>query len=117
MAVVDWGTPQESTGTAGPTVALTQRSSLSTSDTYTFENDGRTLLVVKKGAGASTATVVTPATTRGVAIVDPTYTIAASTEFQVLGPFAPDLCNDSSNKVTISFSEITGLVVSVVRLA
>jgi hypothetical protein len=104
-------------GIGGVTAALTQNTGLTAStNTYTFNNDGKTMLVCKKGAGACTVTLTTPGTQRGVAIADPTYTLAANTEFQVIGPFPVDMVNDSSGLASVVFSETTGLVVGVLHL-
>lgn len=98
-------------------VAPAYQAGLTTTDTYTFPNDGRVFLHVKKsGAGACTVTVVTPGTVRGKAIADATISIPASTGDKMIGPFAPDLYNDANGLVTVSFSDIAGLTAAVVRL-
>lgn len=98
-------------------IAPAYQGTLSTSDTYTFSNDGRVFLHVKKtGAGACTATITTPGTVRGKAIADATVSIPATTGDKLIGPFPPDLYNDASGLVTIAFSDIAGLTVAVVRL-
>lgn len=116
MAIVDWAQPDQPNGPAGATKALTQKASLSTSDTYTLECDEKTVLVCNKGANACTVTAVTPGNVRGAAIADVTYTLAASVNFQVIGPFPRDLFGDSNGKVTLSFSEVTGLIAVPLRL-
>lgn len=111
MAVVTW-TPDVVTD-AGVTV--TRHSSLSTSDTYKFRNTGKTrLLVTKSGAGACTLTIVTPATVRGLAVSDKTVTVAASTGDMAVGPFPPSLYNDENGDVSVTFSEITGIIAAVI---
>lgn len=115
MATVTW-TPNNLVGNGGATVAGTQNGSLSTSDTYRFINTGKEVISFDKGAGACTVTVTTPGTQRGIAIADPTFTVAASTEDQFIGPFSPDVFNDSDGYVSMTFSEITGLTATVVRL-
>ncbi len=99
-------------------IAPTYQGSLSTSDTYTFPNDGKTFLHVKKsGAGACTATIITPATYFGKAIPDTTVTIPASTGDKLIGPFQPELYTDpTTGLVSVTFSEITGLTVAVLKL-
>lgn len=99
-------------------LTLAYQGSLSATDTYTFPNDGKTFLHCKKsGAGSCTGTVVTPATFRGKAIVDTTFTVPATTGDVMIGPFPPDLYSDpATGLVTVSFSEITGLTVAVIRL-
>lgn len=116
MAVVDWAQPDSPNGPAGATKALTQRTP-TTTDTFTLECDDKTVLVCNKGAGACTVTAVTPGSVRGAAIADPTFTLAASTNFQVIGPFPRDLYGDANGKVTLSFSEVTGLIVAPLRLS
>lgn len=86
-------------------------------DTYTFPNDGRVFLHVKKsGAGICNVGVITPGTVRGKAIADASIAIPASTGDKMIGPFAPDLYNDANGLVSVTFSEVTGLSVAVVRL-
>lgn len=99
-------------------IAPTYQSGLTNTDTYTFPNDGRTFLHIKKsGAGICTVTVVTPGTYRGQGIADLTYTVPASTGDKLAGPFPPDLYNDpATGLVTISFSETTGLTAAVLRV-
>lgn len=108
-------TPSQLTGNGGATVAATQNVPLA-ADTHKFLNDGKTILSFDKGANAATVTVTTPNTVRGVAVADPTYTIAASTEGQYIGPFSPDVFNDSDGYVTFSVSEATGMTCEVIRL-
>ncbi len=84
-------------------------------DTYTFPNDGRTFLHVKKGANGCNVTVTTPATFRGKAVADTVIAIGANTD-QMIGPFPADLYSDATGLVTVAFSEVTGLTVAVIRL-
>lgn len=93
--------------------------SLSASDRYQFPNDGRTILHVKKsGAGSCVATVVTPGTVGvgDLAIADRTVTIAASTGDVMIGPLPPSVYNDANGLCSVTFSEITGLTMAVLRL-
>lgn len=115
MAVVTW-VPNQLAGNGAATVAGTQNGSLSTSDTYKWLNSGREILSLDKGSNACTVTAVTSATVRGVAVADTTYTVAASTEDQLIGPFSPDLYNDADGYCTVSFSEVTGLTATLVRV-
>jgi hypothetical protein len=114
MAVVTW-TPTALSGNGAATIAATQNVP-TTSDTFRFLNTGKTLLSCDKGAGACTVTATTPASVRGVAVADPTYTVAASTEDQILGPFSPDLFNDSDGYATFAFSEVTGMTVTALQM-
>lgn len=110
---------QQSTGATrdgGTGLTTSANSSLTaTTNTYTFINDGRTIVRCNKtGAGACTVTATTPATVRGVAIADPTYTVPATTGNVYLGPFSPDIFNDANGLVSLVFSETTGLTVEVI---
>jgi hypothetical protein len=91
-----------------------QQSGLTATDSYTFPNDGKTFLLVKHGAGAANATFVTPGTYRGKAIADNVVALTVSGD-KLIGPFPPDLYNDSGGLVSVSFSEATGLTVAVVN--
>lgn len=108
-------TPTTAPGNGGATVAATQNVPL-TADTHKFLNDGKTILLFDKGSNACTVTVTTPNTVRGVAVADPTFTIAANTEDQVIGPFAPDVFNDADGYVSFTISEQTAITCTVVRL-
>lgn len=113
MAVVEL-TVQEITR-AG--IDLTDTGSLSISDSYEFENDGRTFLHVKKsGATDCTVTVATAAEVDGKAVADLTVTVPATTGDKMIGPFPRDVYNDSDGKVSVTFSNITGLTVAAARL-
>lgn len=89
--------------------------SLSTSNTYTFANDGKVFLHFKKtGAGACTVTIVTPGTVSGLAVADQTITVPATTGDVMVGKLSSDLFTDpATGLATMSFSEITGLSVGV----
>lgn len=108
-------TPTQLVGNGNATIAATQNVPLA-ADTHYFPNTGREFLRFDKGASAATLTVVTGGNVRGVAIADPTYTIAANTEAQYVGPFSPDLFNDpATGLVSFTISEQTGMTCEVVR--
>lgn len=88
-----------------------------TTNTYQFVNDGYTLVHAKKsGAGDCTVTITTPGTVDGMAITDRTVTVVATTGDKFIGPFPPSVYNDANGKVSMVFSETTGLTVAVLRL-
>ena len=98
-------------------ITPTNNGSLSTSDTYQVNNDGKTFLHVKKsGATDCTVTIATPNTIDGLAVADQTVTVVASTGDKMIGPFRPDLFNDANHDINVTFSNITGLTVAAVRL-
>jgi len=77
-------------------------------DGFAFLNDGNTYLEIKNvNAVELTATLVTPATVRGVAIENPTVAVAATSGVKRIGPFAPEVFNDASSLVTVTLSAIT----------
>jgi hypothetical protein len=84
-------------------------------DTYTFPNDGRVLLHVKKGANACNVTFTARGSFRGKAVPNQVVAMLANTD-QMIGPFPPDLYNDGTGLVTVAFSEVTGLTAAVIRL-
>lgn len=115
MAIVALTNGAQEVAEAG--IAPSYQGSLSASDTYTFPNDGRTMLHFKKsGAGACTVTIVTAAEFRGAAVADTTLTVPATTGDKMIGPFHPDKYSASDGLVTFSCSEITGLTVAAIRL-
>lgn len=99
-------------------LAATYTGSLSTSDTYTFPNDGKTILHVKKtGAGECTVTIVTQSTVDGQAVADRTVSVPATTGDRFIGPFPREQYNDANGLCTVSFSEITGLSYARLRIS
>ena len=72
-------------------IAITFTDSLTAGDDYTFDNDGRTYLYAVKGnAASSVLTFTTTKTVSGLAVADPTRTVARNTTSRV-GPFPVDL--------------------------
>ena len=107
-------TPQVLT-TSGITPSYT--GSHSTSDTYLVRNNGRCYVHIKKsGAGDCDATFETPGNVGGNAIADLVVTVPATTGDKMIGPFPPNIYNDSVGDVNITFSEITGLTIAVVEM-
>lgn len=72
-----------------------------------FANNGRTVLLVNNGSGASiNVTVVTPITVDGLALSDRIVAVPAGEE-RVIGPFPRNTYNDSDGNVTVEFSSTT----------
>lgn len=116
MAIVTL-TPVEAPADGAAAVTVTRTSSLSTSNTYRFLNDGATILLFEKtGAGACTVTTTTTAEANGIAVANPTYTVPASTGDVVIGPFACNVFNDDDGYTAFTVSEATGLSVAVVQI-
>jgi hypothetical protein len=95
----------------------TYTGSLSTSNTYKVPHDDRTFVHFKKsGAGACTVTIQTPATLRGRAVAEATYTVPATTGDVMIGPFPADVFRQSDGTVNITLSEVTGLTMAALRI-
>lgn len=81
-----------------------------------FPNTGAEVLVIKNGGGSGiTLTVVTPVTVDGLAVADLTATIAAGATAMV-GPFPPGTYSDGSGNVNLTYSAVTTVTVSVVKV-
>lgn len=86
---------------------------VATAHNGTFVNDGqRTFLHVVNGATAMTLTIVTPATSDGLAVADRTVSIGSSEEHFV-GPFP---VKTYGTTVTIQFSDTTNGTVAVLKV-
>ena len=96
MADVDL-TPVDVPGTDGAAIAL---QTVDLADEYLFPNDGRTLLLVEHGTGVATLTLHTETVLDGLALPDKTVNLAANAR-RVVGPFNPDVYNDSDGKVRV----------------
>jgi hypothetical protein len=101
----------------GGTTTTIVNSGLLSTDSYTFQNDGRTFLHFKKtGAGAATVTFTAQATVQGLSVSNQTVTVPATTGDVYAGPFPTSLFNDSSANVTFSLSDTVGLSFELMRL-
>lgn len=72
-----------------------------------FINNGKTLLIVNNTdlAEALTVTVVSQNTLRGLAVQDPSITLAGGGDsYGVLGPFPAALFNDADGNTAITYS-------------
>jgi hypothetical protein len=88
-----------------------------TTDTYTFRNNGRTMLHVKKsGANPCNVTIVPAKQVAGHTLSSLVVAIPATTGDKFIGPFNQEMYDDGNHDVSVTFSEITGLTVAVVQL-
>ena len=84
-------------------------------------NDGRSILVIRGGASAVTATVVTRKTSLfkegygTITVGNETVAVPASATVLV-GPFAPGRFNTTSGTVTVSMSSVVGVSATTIRL-
>lgn len=91
--------------------------SVNSSDTYIFNNDGRVIIRVdNQDTSDETVTITTPRTlTGGLTVEDPTVTVGSSSQ-KIIGPFPPGIYNDGQD-VSVSFSNGTSTTVAVVKVA
>lgn len=113
MAVVPLNAAQQ---VAEAGIVPAYQAGITAADTFTFPNDGKVFLHVKKGAGGANLTVITPKVYRGKAVSDAVIAIGANAE-AMIGPFPTELYNDDAGKVTCSISEATGFTVACLRAA
>ncbi len=68
-------------------------------DTFTMPNDGRTVLVVEAGTGDTFTFTAVPDKFGRTETLAP---VVAAGKFAIIGPFLPDLWNDSTGYITIT---------------
>lgn len=82
----------------------------------TFLNDGRCEFEVNNGSGAPiTVTFVAQSKVQGLTITNPAVAVAAGAR-RKFGPFPPEIFNDASGNVSVTYSGVTSLTVGVFRL-
>lgn len=74
--------------------------------TDSFANNGDTYALVKNSSGANayTVTVSAPGKYQGRTITAPTVTVATSSAGDLIGPFPPEICNNSSGQATLTYT-------------
>lgn len=86
------------------------------STSYTFTNDGRTLLLLTGHASTTaTITIATGATLGGYAVSDQSI-VLAPTATKVVGPFNTSVFNASTGKVTVTGDGSTTVTVATIKL-
>lgn len=82
-----------------------------------FLNTGDCYCEVKNASGSEiTVTVTTPSKVEGLDIEDPTVTVAATTGVKRFGPFDPSICNQTTGRVSITYSAHASVTVGVFKL-
>ena len=76
---------------------------IGTTDQYFVANDGAVFLRVSDGAALATMTIVTYSIVDGLAVPDRTVAIPTGA-VRYIGPFPPDIYNDSDRKIQVSFA-------------
>jgi len=81
-----------------------------------FSNDGRMFLHVKNGAASPiTVTIQTPGTVDGLAVAEQIVTVTNAEE-RMIGPFPPNIYNQSDGMVYVDYSSVTTITAAVLRL-
>ena len=107
-------TPDKVLVTGTTPTALTD---ILTDNDLQVRNDGRVMLrAVKANAVDAVFTFTTPGNVGGYAIADPITTVDASGGIQVMGPFPPNLFNDSSGDLRFVVSDVDGLTLEVFQI-
>ena len=97
-------------------VVPTRTGSLSLSDTYQMLNNGNLFIEVVNGdASPTTVTIVSQNTVDGLAVADRTVVVSAGTE-QIIGPFPPQIYNNSVGEIEVTFSNITAITLAALNL-
>jgi hypothetical protein len=98
-------------------LAETVNAGLSTANTYTVRNNGKTFLHVKNTGGtACVVTINAPGTIAGHALAAGTVTVPITTGDKLIGPFPSAVYDDVNHDVSFTLSFITGVTVAVVQL-
>ncbi len=89
-----------------------------------FANDGKTVAIIKNSSGANTytVTIAAPYKYKGRTITAPTATVDTSSTGEVIGPFEPEIFNNASGQVSLTYSgspgdaPATDLSIAIVRV-
>lgn len=95
----------------------TANGGLSTGNTYTVRNNGRTFLHVKNTGGtACVVTILSPTSVAGHAVAAGSVSVPITTGDKLIGPFPASVYDDINHDVSFTLSFITGVTVAVVQL-
>jgi hypothetical protein len=83
-------------------------------DGHSLPNGGKELLHIKTGGTSCNVTIQTPGSVDGQAIGDRVIAIGTSSE-RIIGPFPPDIYNQTSGEVYIDFSAVTAVTIAALR--
>ena len=103
--------PEYSDTTAAAAIVLTAATDIAIS------NNGQVYLHVRRtGTSASTMTIVTHKAIEGLDVEDRAVALpTTSGEVREFGPFDPDIYNDENGFMTLRFSSVSDIELSVVR--
>lgn len=96
---------------------ITPADAAANSDGSKFPNDGQTFLLITNGGGSSiTVTVAATITIDGLTVSNLVVTVGAGAK-KLIGPFDPGVFNDSAGNVSVTFSAVTSVTVTVVSVS
>ena len=102
--------------TSAKTGVVYTMADLGAATSYTFTNDGRTLLLLTGDDDTTaTITIVTGATMGGYEVANQSVVVAPLAT-QVVGPFNTSVFNDSTGKVTVTGDDSTTITVAAIKL-
>lgn len=82
-----------------------------------FPNNGKTLVEITNGSGGSlTPTFAATGTLQNGAVIASVATAIAAGVTRVFGPFPPELFNNSSGQVAITYSGVTSLTIRCISM-
>ncbi len=88
-----------------------------------FRNTGREFIMITNNGAVNpcVVTIPTPQTTHGLTIQDPTVSVPKDGIIKIIGPFPPEVYNNSpgatdENEVYIEYDQVTTVLVSVFRV-
>lgn len=88
-----------------------------------FKNTGREFVMITNNGTVNpcVVTILTPQTTHGLTIQDPTVSVAKDDVIKIIGPFPVEVYNNSpgdtdENEVYIEYDQVTNVAVSVFRV-
>jgi hypothetical protein len=85
-------------------------------DNNAFSNDGRTMVQVLNVGAEMTVTIPTPGTVDGLAITDLAVVVPLTTGNKMIGPFPPDIYNQSTGEVYLNWSRSSDVTFAVLRM-
>lgn len=91
-------------------LAVTMQTANSGGDS--FKNDGKTRVLLENSSGGNTVTFATPKVEAGLAIADPAIAVASGGK-TLVGPFPPDLFNDGSGLVQMTYDTEANLTIGI----
>ncbi len=115
LALASFATLPTATVIARTGIVATAGTGQASTTSDKFANNGKQFLLVHNGdSGAHVLTFTSPATVDGLAVADPTVSLAAGAS-KLIGPFKPSVFNDEDGYVTMASDIATLQTVQVLQ--